>query len=196
MAGPTVSEIASTARIILQDAGVRWTDSEMITWVTDGRRVMAELKPSVFGQGSQFTHTLTAGCFQTLGVSGAYALSSIDSNVGGKVIRPADKNQLDAYRPSWRNDTATVVDNWFPDTVNPLGFWVYPAAAGKQIIGHMFVTPVPVTGMNDEALPFAQYTPILVNYVLYRAFSKEDEAGSVAKAQAAYTLFTTALAPA
>lgn len=191
----TISYIGNAARLLLQDVdGVRWTDAELITWVNEGRREMAHIKPSVFGQGSEFIHTLTAGNLQSSAAAGAYAIASVDSNYpSGLAIRPGDHEQLDAFRPQWRADTALSVDNWWPDHVNPIAFWVYPAAAGKQLKYRAYITPSDLSSLTDVALPFDQYASTLVNYVLARMYSKEDEAGSVAKAQEYLGLFTSAL---
>ena len=192
----TVSAIGDAARTILQDVDkVRWTDAELLMWVNEGRRSIAGIKPSVFGQGSEFMHTLGAGNLQVIAATNAYAIASIDSNYpSGVAVRPGDHEQLDAFRPGWRADTAAAVQNWWPDGVNPIAFWVYPAAAGKQLKYHAYITPTDVTSLSDVALPFDQHAVALVNYVLARMYSKEDEAGSAAKAQEYIGLFTSALA--
>jgi hypothetical protein len=190
----TGTHISDRVGILLQDTtATRWPTSERLIWINDGRREMAQLKPDIFGNGTEVAHTLTAGCKQRVTTTGAYRLVSVDSNEdSGKAIRPTTKEQLDAFRAGWRSDTGGDVQNWFSDNTDPLGFWVYPASTGN-IKCHVNITPTDLASLSDLALPFDQYEPILVNYVCYRAFSKEDEVGSAQKAQAFYALFTSAL---
>lgn len=191
------SKISDNAGILLNDIGaVRWTLPERLTWINDGRREMARLKPEIFGGSSYLAHTLTAGSRQTVTAAGAYKIDRVEKNVSsGKAILPAIRSQFDAFNPSWQNDTATDVANWFPDEANPLAFWVHPTAAGKVVALYAFIDPADLSALNQVALPVDIYSPILLNYLLYRAYAKEDEAGAEAKAQAYFTLFTTALAP-
>ena len=199
----TGTQISTRVGILLNDTTlVRWTGDERLIWINDGRREMAGLKPMIFGSGTKVSHTLVAGCYQRLGTTGAYQLDSIDSNQAtGKAIRRTTQLQLDSFRPGWRADTGTEVQNWFPDETDPLAFWVYPGqgaippATAMVVDAHAWITPVDLAQLSDTALPFDQWEPALVNYVCYRALSKEDEAGMVAKAQAFYQLYTSALAP-
>lgn len=191
----TATQVATRARYLLQDAsGIRWTDTEILHWINEGRREMARIKPTVFGNGTEVTHTLTAGCRQRITTTDAYLIDSINYNVAsGKAIRPTTKDLLDAFKPAWRQDTGTDVQNWFSDETDPLAFWVYPAATG-DIKAHVHISPTDLTALSDTALPFDIYEPALVNYVCAKALAKEDEAGSLAKAQAFAQLFTAALA--
>lgn len=193
----TGTQISTRVGILLNDTSlVRWTGDERLIWINDGRREMAGLKPTIFGSGTKVSHTLAAGCYQRLGTTGAYQLKSIDSNQStGKAIRPTTQSQLDAFKPGWRADTGTEVQNWFPDETDPLAFWVYPAVAAAVVDAHAWITPTDLTDLSQTALPFDQWEPALVNYVCYRALSKEDEASLVAKATAFYQLYTAALAP-
>lgn len=193
----TGTQISTRVGILLNDTSlVRWDAAERLVWINDGRREMASLKPTIFGNGTKVTHTLAAGCYQRIDTAGAYQLKSIDSNnATGKAIRPTTQQQLDAFKPGWRADTGTEVQNWFPDETDPLGFWVYPAVSGAVVDTHVWITPTDLATLSDTALPFDQYEPALVNYVCYRALSKEDEAGMVAKATGFYSLFTSALSP-
>ncbi len=190
----TAQQISNSMGVLLLDTdATRWTTAERLTWINNIRRQMAEKKPEIFGNGTEVTHTLTTGPKQRITASNAYRIVSIDSNVtSGKAIRPTARLPLDAFKPDWRNDTGVNVQNWFPDETDPLSFWVYPASTGT-LKAHVHITPADLVSLSDTALPFDQYEPILLNGCMYLAYSKEDEAGSAAKAQAYFQLFTTAL---
>ena len=190
----TGTQIMERVNYLLNDtSNVRWTSAEKLLWLNDGRREMAQGKPEIFGGSSEVTHTLAAGAKQRITTTGAYKFVSADSNVtSGRAIRPTTQGQLDSFKPDWRSDTGDDVENYFADTTDPLAFWIYPVATG-DLKCHAYVTPTDLAALTDTALPFDQYEPILVNYILFRAYSKEDEAGSAQKAAAYQQLFTTAL---
>lgn len=190
------SNIVDRVRVLLNDvSAVRWPDAEMLLWLNDGRREMAARQPKIFGGGSAIAHTTTPGVRQQVAVTGAYRLVSIDSNADGQAIRAITRDQLDAFRPGWRNDTAADnAQNWCADDVDPLGFWIYPqVGAGKTLSAHAHITPPDLAALSATALPFDVHQPILTNYLCYRAYSKETEAGAIEKAAAYFKLFTEAL---
>lgn len=190
------THIVTKSRHLLQDRdGVRWDDAECLLWLNECRREAAKLKPSIFGNGTEVTHLLTAGCKQRIDTAGAYKIDSINYNVAsGKAIRPTTKDQLDAFRPAWRADTGTDVQNWFSDETDPLSFWVYPAAAGKEIKAHVHIAPPDMTSLSDTVVPLDIYEGAFVNYLCFRAMSKDAEYGGNAQIAAAYLqLFTAAL---
>lgn len=194
----TVQQVFDRAGVLLSDTtNVRWTTEELLNWLNDGRREMAVRKPSIFGNGTEITHTTTDGNKQTVTTTGAYRIDSVNSNVAsGKAIRVCDKAQLDAFKPAWRNDTAADAQNWWGDETDPLSFWIYPSVgAGRDIKAHVHITPADLSSMTDTALPFDIYEPALVNYLCFRMLSKDAEyAGNAQAAAAYYQLFTTALA--
>ena len=190
----TAQAVSDRVGILLNDTtALRWTLPERLVWINDGRREMAGMKPQIFGASTLVTHTLAAGCRQRFDTANAYKIDRIDRTVGGSVIRVATREQLDAFKPTWQNDTGTAVQNWFADEVDPLAFYVYPAVAGAQIEAHLYISPSDLSDLTQVALPFDQWLSTLVNYVMFRAYSKEDEAGAAEKAQAFYALFTSAL---
>ncbi len=188
--------IVSVRDLIGDPYSERWTDADLLKWITDGLREMATIRPAIFGaSGTELSHVLAAGCKQRLTAANAFQIVSVDYNVAsGKAIRLITGSQLDAFRPGWRADIAADVQNWFPDGEDQLSFWVYPAVAGATVSVHAHITPAAVTTTAAVVLPYDQYAPVLVNYVCFRAFSRDVEyGGNQAAAQAYYALFTAAL---
>lgn len=190
------SAIVSRARILLNDvSAVRWPDTEMLLWVNSGRREMASLKPEIFGATADFQHTTTAGPSQRCASPDVHRVTSVDSDSTGRALRPTTRAALDSFRPGWRSDVSAYAQNWFPDDSDPLRFWIYPSVGtGKTLNLHVLASPSDLTALTQVALPFDIYESILVNYLCYRAFAKETEAGSVEKAVAYFKLFSDALA--
>lgn len=191
----TVAQVFSRVNYLLNDTtDTRWTAAEKLLWLNDGRREMAALKPGVFGAGSEVTHTSTSGARQRITATGAYRLASVDYNVAsGAALRVTTRQQLDAFAPDWRALVDTDAENYFTDETDPLAFWICPSVGvGAQIKCHVHITPTDLVNTSDVALPYDQFEPPLVNYILFRAFSKEDEAGAEQKAAAYLQLFQSA----
>lgn len=192
----TGTQIIERVNYLLNDvSNVQWTAAEKLAWLNDGRREMATLKPEIFGSGTEVEHSATAGAKQRITATGAYRLLTVDSNAAsGKATRPTTQAQLDAFRPGWRSETSALVQNWFLDATDPLAFWVYPVvAAGLVLKAHVYITPPDLASLTDTALPFDQYMMPLVNYICFRALSKDNEGGNETKAAAYFQLFTAAL---
>lgn len=73
---------------------------------------------------------------------------------------------------------------------SPMAIWVYPSQlnAGGQLLITYVAYPPPVTQGGNLGVSDA-YATNIINYLVYRALSKEDEAGAAEKAAAAYALF-------
>lgn len=181
----TAQSVVNDARVLLNDiAGARWGNAEMLSWVNAGRRDMAALSPKVWGQLAKRTVTLLAGAYQSLmtldGVSDAFALVDVMNNAtaAGKastVIKLASRSQLDNYRPGWRSETGTAVQNWFRDEANHFGFWVYPAVSGGKIDINVSVTPADLSALSEVIAPLDVLATTLMHYLLYRAYAKDAE---------------------
>lgn len=191
----TGTKLVADARTELNDsAGERWTNTDFLVWINKMRREMSALKPQVFGSGSEVTHTLAAGAKQTVSTAQAYKIHSVDYNVStGNAISKVLMSAMDSANPAWRAETDTEVANWCPDDVDPLVFWVNPAAAGTDIKLHVLIAPSDLTDLSQNAIPFDQYSPAAVNYLIYCALIKEDEAKAQEKALAHLQMFTQAL---
>lgn len=200
--GILASAVVNDARIILNDvAGTRYTNPEMLIWVNAGRRDMAALRPSVWNKTAKRTVTLASGAYQKLdelGVSDASSLMDVICNVSGttptSTIRLIERSQLDNFKPSWRSETGKEVQHWFKDEANHFGFWIYPSVTGGKIDVNVAVAPVDLGTLEEVCVPIDVLATTLMHYLLFRAYSKEDEASAQAKAQAYLQLFTAALA--
>jgi hypothetical protein len=202
----TATKVVTDARIILNDVtGTRWGDVEMLSWVNAGRRDMALLKPSVWNQTAKRQVTLGAGCYQTfpsLGLSDASALIDVLNNVNADnsvagVIRNTTRVQLDNFRPNWKTETGSVVQNWFKDEASHYAFWVYPAVSGGKIDVNVSVAPTDLSALSEQCVPLDVMATTLMHYVLYRAYAKDAEtAQNAALSQSYLQLFTAALSAA
>lgn len=208
----TAAKVMARASTILQDAGaVRWTAPEMCDWLNEAQRAIVLAKPNAIS--GSVTLDLVSGTKQAVPV--AYTvLSRVVRNIGagGKAIRTMARREiLDAQIPGWHDSdtlpfSADVQYVW-QDQMSPREFYVVPGNDGngqvEAIVGKN-ATDVPqpagAAALDPENYTTASefediYQGILLDFLLFRAFSKDGEApDAAARAQGHLTLATNALA--
>jgi hypothetical protein len=193
------SDIISRAQAVLNDAGgIRWTDSELLKWISDAQRVIALVRPD--SCSLNYTLVLAAGTKQTLPDDGLRLLDVIRNltSAGGpdRSVRMVDRESLDAQDYNWHSRAATgKVTNFVYDNRDPTHFYVYPQAnAGMKLEILYSKNPAELTATTDALSIPAIYSEPLFNYVLFRAYSKDAEfAANAALAQGYLQVCTTLL---
>lgn len=172
------SILSRAARLIVDETGVRWPQTELLDYLNDCRREMCLARPDLYA--SAITHPLVAGAKQTLPADGTRLLDVVRNTASGKAIRPTDRDLMDAENPSWHTEKqAAEVSSYLYDERFPRLFYVYPPALpGTEVELIYAQTPTDITvGTLSSALPAAEdlYTGAMVDYVCYRAFTKDSE---------------------
>lgn len=200
----TAQSIILRAQVALQDeTGVRWGAPELVRYLNDGQRELVRLRPDQ--KASTVVLALASGYRQTLGT--AYmALIDITANAAGKRkrITKVDLAQLDAIEPSWRSKTpVSEVTHFCYDMREPRAFYVYPPVqAGVGVEAVVATYPVDVAVPSGASFATVagnidladQWADALLNYVLFRAYSKDAEFGGNAQLAASYLgLFNAAV---
>ena len=196
-----VSDVISRAQDVLVDTGaVRWTSAELIRWVNDAQREIATVQPHANAKIANVT--LVAGTKQAL-PAGAITLIRVTRNmgVGGAASAEAPRlvmqTTMDLHRPAWHADTATLlVKNYMHDPRLPRQFYVYPAMSGATVVECEYaVIPAAVAATTDPITLDDFYLNAIVDFVLYRAFSKDLEIpGNASKAAMHMAAFAASLA--
>ena len=194
MGTEVVTEIVWRVRQLVHDsAGSRWTDQEFMHWINDGLREIVMLKPSA--NAVRVTLDLDPGTIQAL-PDGAVQLLRVTHNTGGAGVRIVDQDRLDAVDPSWRSENAqTTVVHYMYDKETPMEYQVYPPNTGSgSLEASVAMEPTKITAIGEtNPLPDI-YVPALVDYLIYRAYSKQSKyAGNSQRAAAAYQRFAQAL---
>jgi hypothetical protein len=196
-------EVIQRAAFALQDeTGVRWDALELVRHLNDGQRQLLADRPDAFA--AKTAHTLVAGVRQTL-PSTAAKFMDILSNTNGAPCRQVDRVGLDATRPGWRGEAGVAAPrNWMHDPRDPLVFEVYPPALVTSSVQLIYaVDPT----MVAEPAPGSDYADVtgtvglnqvffnpLIDWVLYRAFSKDGEhPANAARAAAHFAAYRQAL---
>lgn len=193
----TGTEVADRARRILQDTtsgGTRWLDDELLDWLNDAQREVVLLKPNAFSSVEDIS--LVLGTKQTLPAEGLLLLS-ITRNTDGRAVRRVDRNILDSENPDWHTSTASAtVEHYVFDEDAPTTYWVYPPSDGvaSTVEAVMSKAPSDLASMGDVITLNDIYANVMLDYILYRAYSKDtDYAGNAQRAATHYTAFNNAL---
>lgn len=190
-----VSDITSRVRIILNDQDeTRWINSELVRWINDAQKIVAMMRPDA--SVTIASTTLAAGTKQSLPTNGFRLLDVIrnlgsDGVTGGRAIRIVDRDVLDGQSPNWHSETqAATIKHFIYDNRTPIFYYVYPpAVAGTKIEVMYSISPTEIAYDSTSAATIATslatdlsvsdiYLDVVVNYVLFRAYSKDAEYAS------------------
>ncbi len=197
----TAANILTRASDIIQDqTNVRWPVDELLRYLNDGRREIAIARPDLYATTAVIT--LASGTRQELPADGSRFLDAIRNMSGasapysaGRAVRVVEREILDAQKPDWHTETATaVISHFMFDERNPRVFYVYPPASGAKLEVVYSQTPVEISSTATELTNEDIYAGALVDYVCYRAFSKDSEyAGNAQRAVLHYQQFSNSL---
>jgi len=213
----TTSQIIGNVTTILQDTGAvrRWSDSELLGWLNLGQVQIVSAKPDSMaittemllaaGVTKQQLPDGTANYQDAIGTTLRAGIKLIDlvRNLGstgisaGKAISIIDRKLLDQFNPDWHNMTpSTSIVHFMYDEKVPRVFYVTPAPHATTAVWVEFTyiaKPNVLTSGQNIELP-DEYAPILMDYILFRAYSKESASqGFIQKALAYYASFKDAL---
>lgn len=190
----TAKNILDRASMIIQDlTNVRWPESEILNWLNDARRELAVVRPDIYSDMA--TKALTSGAKQELPADGL-RLMDVPRNTSGAAITVTQRGFLDQQNPGWHQMAgSSTVKHFMVDERNPRIFWVYPPAASGASV-ELIYQKAPTDYTTNSALTAYEelYGGAMVDYVCYRAFSKDSEyAGSSERAAVHYNQFLNAL---
>ena len=195
--------IIDKASVLLGDvAATRWTTAELLGWLNDGQREAALLAPTV--NVKNIALQLVSGVKQALPSDGMVLLD-IPHNLGstgttmGTVINHVPKEIMLKRIPGWTTTMASgIVKHYIYSATDPLIFYVYPPQPSATKYVECVYSAIPVLIANATAGTKITindaYQNALLDYLLYRAFSKDsDSANQAGRSTGHYTLFTHAL---
>jgi hypothetical protein len=200
MSAISAATIINKASKLLHDiSNVKWTRAELLSWINDAQRQIVILSPNATNKVS--TIKLVAGTRQSLPSDG-WTLLEVLRNMGtsgttpGRAIRLASRSLLDAFNPNWHDDSpVTAPINYLYDIQDQTVFYVYPPANGNGYIQINYSPdPSDLTAETDAIYVPKIFETAILDYVLYRACSKNsDYAPNAQLAIAYYTAFNAAM---
>ena len=205
-----VIDVIRRVEHVLQDTNIRWPRTELQNWLNESYLAITLARPDANAKTGTFT--CAAGTRQVLTNQFASALRLLDvtrnlaTNSGYKVIRLVARSVLDDQRSSWHAETATIsIQHYTFDPRQPKEFFVYPPATTDAQVEVVYTdSPGAHTLTESELDPEGTGTEVIklddiymspiIDWVLYRAYSKDAEYGAnEARAQASYAAFNAAL---
>ena len=206
-----VIDIIKRVEDVLQDSNIRWPRTELQNWINESYLAITLLRPDANSKTGTFT--CAAGTRQVLTADFPSALRLLDvtRNLAAtstkRVIRLVSRSVLDDQRPSWHAETGSVnIQHFTYDPRQPKEFFVYPPATTLTQLEVVYAdAPTshtltelqldPESG-NTEVIKLDDiYMSPMIDWVLYRAYSKDAEYGAnEARASAAYSAFNNAIA--
>ncbi len=204
------SSIINDAAKLLHDPDfVHWPREELLGWCSAAEREIVSIKPDAYVE--ERSYRLEAGTYQSI-PEDAVGVVRLKQNMGpdgqtpGTYIRLADRDQFIDQNPDAYQEPANAeVEYYFFDKNDPRHFEVFPEQPETDwnwIKGTFPVVP-PVLEKSDTsgaeydvAIHVGDiYEQPMLNYVMFRAYSKDSDA-SLENARAAanyFSLFATSL---
>lgn len=206
-----VTDIIRRVEDVLQDTNIRWPRTELQNWMNESYLAITLARPDANAKTGSFT--CAAGTRQVLTAEFPSSLRLLDvtrnlaTNSGYKVIRLVARSVLDDQRPAWHAETGTTsIQHYTFDPRQPKEFFVYPPATTAAEIEVVYTDSPGATTLTEAQLdPTGSdattillddiYMSPMIDWILYRAYSKDAEYGAnEQRAQAAYGAFNAALA--
>jgi len=182
----------------------RWLDDELLLWLTDAQRAVVTAVPDTtatfvgaFPLAASARQTLPPNTNRLLTIHYSGLLGELQNPTSTSkfyTMRLAERDQLDAVDPFWRNRRANrPPDTYVYDPLSPLDFWVTPTPAVSNtyaVAMNLSIMPSSVSTLTTPLVLTDRWMDALVNYVMFRAHSKETaHAGGLALAQTYKALF-------
>lgn len=170
------SSIINRVRTQLIDNGStqRWSDSELLGWLSDGQRAVVAIIPHAYPQNADVA--LVAGVRQTIPSTG-WKLINIYRNTSGASCFYIPRSVLDMQQPSWPTSTAAAaITHWMYDDNDPQAFYVFPPNTGTGVVNMTYsVMPGEISSTSSAITIRDQYQTPLFDYVMFRAHSKDGD---------------------
>lgn len=179
MATITVNEILQRANTLLNDkVWTRWPKQELLDYYNDATKAIVLIRPDAHTKNQEFS--CEAGTKQSL-PNDALRLIEVVRNANGRVVRYVPRKSLDDSYPDWHTgNISTEVAAYTYDERDPKVFYLYPGPAALHSIDVVYsVAPQSKSLIDVEADAVADLDDIYINpmidFILYRAFSKDSE---------------------
>lgn len=208
MATVRVTHIINRARTILQettDPGVRWPVTELQNWLNDAYREIILLRPDANSESNNFVCVEGTRQMLTSRFPNALRLLDIVRNQHNRAVRLIDRTILDDQRRGWHGETPTTkIEHYIFDPKLPREFMTYPPAANGAILElayssvpteHTLTEAQLINPATAETIKLVDsYSNAILDYILYRAFTKDAEyAANFERAAAHYSAMQSSL---
>jgi hypothetical protein len=179
-----------TAAILNDEEYVRWEETELLEWLNDGQRVLAR-GPATDVYVLRDSFTVDAGTVQTMPTDAIRLIDIVRNISDGSAIYTSDYALVDMLQSTWRAASPGVAEVYFYDDRNPKQFELYPPQSGGEVIEIVYNAQPGNASVTGNIVIDDMYADALIDYMAYRALSKdtEDTGLDLKKATAHYRAF-------
>lgn len=198
MAATRVTDLVARANKVLVDNGyVRWPKDELLGWLNSALSALCQRRPDANSVTELVT--LAAGTKQAIPAAGERLLT-VHRNAAGRPVTKIEREYLDDQNSGWHTEPASaVIYHYAYDDRTPAVFWVYPPANAGVQLEISYAKPAPVVSVSNwdtdvQVIPVADsWVEPLLDYMLYRAFSKDAKHGNQSRSANHYQAFRQAI---
>ncbi len=190
----TPASIISVARNVLNDltpssGEARQSDAELLAYFNEGLAEICTINPMIFATVG--TMVCTPGTvLQTMSFANAVRFIDVLGITGGRSINMFDRSTLDAFNPNWPIAAPAAASQWAALENDPLAFFINAPAPLGQSLDVRYARKPGVYSLYDAVTEIPDnFRPAMVDYVVYRAESKDDENVLSQRAQQSYAAF-------
>lgn len=181
MATTAASIIAKASQILLDSGNVRWTTDELLGWLNEAQKQIVIFKPNAYVKSSAVQ--LVAGTRQSLPDDGVQLINVVRNmgttgSVPGVAVRFVTRETLDAQLPTWHSYAASnVAKHYLFSTLDPKHYYVFPPqpAANTGFVELVYGAVPPDATAGGSINVDDIYASPMLDWILYRAFSKDTE---------------------
>lgn len=181
---------------------VDWTEAELVFWLRECLRAMAEIRSDLFTVFREIELSPGAEQAKPEDVTRLTRIFGVreDGDDRFRAVSVFDAGAMGAIEPNWMSAPPGPARQYAFGADRDV-FWVYPPQMDPPGVAQAECVVLPEVpepdspGFADYLLPIdARYQRALVDYVLYRAYSKDaDVAARDGRAAAHHQAFTAAL---
>lgn len=167
-------------QLIDENVTQRWSDAELLSWLSDGQRTVVAMSPSVGERTASMK--LAEGTKQTV-PAGAFQLLDVKRNMGadggtpGRAVSVVTRELMDSFDPNWHASArSSTTKHYIYDPEQPKTFYAWPPSTGQNWVElSAAYTPVEMTVVVDLLEIDDLYQTALFDYVMFRAHQKDSD---------------------
>jgi len=170
-------------------------------WFNDAQKEIVKDYPRA--NSINVTIPLVAGTRQSIPISYLELIDCVRNMTGvglttpGKVITKTQRSTLDETDRNWHAGAAAAdgqIDHFIFDDRDPTHFYVFPPSDGINGAEAVCSSPPAAVTLVTDVLSIPDiYSNVMVDYMLYRLYSKDTEVGSADRAVAFYNAYRSGL---
>jgi len=171
----TINDVITRVKLILHDGAlVRWGIDELVLWANDAQREIVVHRPEAYIKTEEVT--LQTGPIQYVPTGGTRLIDVI-YNTAGTAVSLVEKGFLTTVDASWAVATAVAegIIHYMYDQTDPRKYFVYPNATDSTAVWISYTAIPAIIAVDDAIVLDESYVSCMVDYVLFRAFSKDAE---------------------